>query len=321
MEQLYVIGGQQRGSRPLFTDDEKWYEYQKGILLSVDLISGRVESCLEYVSPPGVCAPGDPVLFKAGTVENGRLYACTQTEVIVYDLPHLSPVAYVSLPCFNDVHHVRPTPEGNLLVANSGLEMVLEVTSAGEVLRLWNVLNEEPWATFSPEIDYRQGINLKPHRAHPNYLFYLDDEPWATRFECRDAVCLTRPERRIDIGIERVHDGVLYKGDLYFTTVDGHLVVADRCSLQVEAIIDLNDIHGNNQVAGWCRGLLVDGDQVWVGYSRIRPTRFREALSWVRQGFTKSQPTHIACYDLSRHCLVTEIDLEAHGLSAVFSIL
>jgi hypothetical protein len=168
-------------------DDQNWYEYKKGVILLVDSQTGIADSCIEYVSPSDTHAPRDPILFKSGTLHENRLYVCTQTEVLVYDLPSFTRVGYVSLPCFNDVHHVRPTPEGHLLIANSGLEMVLEVTLSGDVLRAWNVLGQDPWANFSREVDYRKGINLKPHQAHPNYVFYLDGEIWTTRFEQRDA--------------------------------------------------------------------------------------------------------------------------------------
>ncbi len=321
MTDLYITGGRQRSPRPLLTDDPDWYHYEAGVILRVDGGSGQVESCLEYVSPPEACAPGDPVLFKAGTVHAGRLYVCTQTEVLIYTLPHFKQVGYLSLPCFNDVHHVRPTPEGNLLVANSGLEMVLELEPCGKPLREWNVLGEDPWGRFSRGVDYRRGINLKPHRAHPNYVFYVEDEIWTTRFEQRDALCLTRPGRRLPIGIERVHDGVVHRGRLYLTTVDGHLVVANPHTLAIEEVVNLATLHRENDLLGWCRGLLVEGDRVWIGFSRIRPTRFREAVSWIRRGFNRALPSHIACYDLAhRRCLV-EIDLEDHGLHAVFSIL
>jgi hypothetical protein len=54
------------------------------------------------------------ILFKSGTLQGDLLYTCTQTEVMVYRVPSVRAVAYVSLPHFNDVHHVRPTPDGNL---------------------------------------------------------------------------------------------------------------------------------------------------------------------------------------------------------------
>src|SRR4051812_42437383 len=140
MQSLYVIGGQQRSPRPLFADDQHWYEYRQGLIVRVDVERGRVERLVEYASPPGTRAGDDPILFKSGTLQGDRLYACTQTEVLVYALPRFELLGCVSLPCFNDLHHVRPTPDGGLLVAVSGLDMVLEMTPDGRVLREWNVL-------------------------------------------------------------------------------------------------------------------------------------------------------------------------------------
>lgn len=320
MKSLYVIGGQQRSSRPLFADDQHWYEYQKGLVLHVDPATGEASHCVEYVSPLDSRAEGDPVLFKCGTLRGDRLYACTQTEVLTFALPSFERVGYISLPCFNDVHHVLPTPDGNLLVASSGLELVLELTPAGEVVREWSVLGEDTWARFDRATDYRKGVSTKPHRAHPNYVFYVGDEIWATRFQQKDAICLTDPARRIEIGGEHIHDGVLHDGLLYFTRVDGKIVIANPATLRVEEQIDLAELSEESTQLGWCRGLLFDQGRLWVGFTRIRPTKFREAVSWVRLGFQRVLPSHIACYDLGARQLLAEIDLEQHGLNAVFSI-
>ena len=317
---LFVWGGQQRAERSILDHDQQWYDYQRGLILHVDPGKRQATTRVEYVSPPGTCAPGGPVLFKAGTVQDNKLYTCTQTEVLVYSLPVFTQVAHISLPCFNDVHHVRPTPEGNLLVAVSGLDMVVEIDMDGEILREWDVLDGKPWTRFSEQLDYRQDICTKPHKSHPNYLFYIDDEIWATRFEQKDAICLNRPNRRINIGIERVHDGFLHEGLLYFTAVDGKVVIVNPLTLHIEEIIDLTELHGADTILGWCRGILVQGPLAWVGFSRIRPTRFRETVGWVRQGFKYAKGTHIACYDLVERRCVAEMGLEGHGLNAVFSI-
>jgi hypothetical protein len=58
-----------------------------------------------------------------------------------------------------------------------------------------------------------------------------------------------------------------------------------------------------------------------VGFSRIRPTRWRENVGWLARGFKWVRPTHLACYDLDTRQVLAEIDLEPHGLNAVFSIL
>ena len=321
MKEAYLIGGQQKSDRSLIENNQDWYQYQKGVVLQVDLEQSTIAQCFEYVSPLSVRAESDPVLFKAGSIEDNRLFLCTQTEVIIFKVPGFERIGYISLPCFNDLHHVRPAKDGNLIIANSGLEMVMEVTPTGKVVREWNVLGEDPWEHFSKTVDYRFGINLKPHQAHPNHIFYIGDEIWVTRFEQRDAVSLKDPNRRLLAGIERVHDGVYLNGQVYLTTVHGSLVIFNSETLEVDEMIDLRSMHDKDVLLGWCRGLLIEDGKAWVGFSRIRPTKFRQAVSWVRQGFNKSLPSHIACYDLQRKQCVAEIDVEAFGLNAIFSIL
>jgi hypothetical protein len=320
---LYVVGGEQRAPRGLSEGTGDWYRFKRAIILAVDTESHVVRLAVEYVSPPEACAPDDPaILFKSSSIRDGRLYACTQTEVLVYQLPEFSVVTYISLPIFNDLHHVLPTDEGTLLVAISGLDMVVELTMDGTVLREWSVIpDEDPWDRFSRTVDYRRVASTKPHHAHPNHLFVLDGEPWATRFERRDAISLTNPEKRVDIAVERPHDGILNGDALYFTTVDGHVVVAGAQDLQVRDVKDLTTAHRRDELLGWCRGILLDNDAAWVGFSRIRPTKTRENVGWVLRGFRKDLGTRIGRYDLETMACLDQINLEDAGMGAVFSIL
>ena len=321
MQALYVVGGEQRKDRPLL-GGASWYHYQQGRILRVDPGSGRATIVHEHVTPPEARPDEEPtILFKCGTIEGRTLYLCTQTEIVVLTLPTFALEAYVSHPCFNDLHHVRPTPQGTLLAANSGLDMVVEVTREGDVVREWSVLDEDPWARFSRDVDYRKIRSTKPHLAHPNYIFYVGDDIWVTRFEQGDAVCLTQPDKTIHIANERIHDGVVHGSHIYFTSVDGKIVVVDQASLSLVEVIDLNPMHGRGELMGWCRGIAFDDEQhLWVGFSRLRPTQFRDNVAWVKKGFKRMKPTHLACFDLTQRRLLTEVDLEGQGLHAVFSI-
>jgi len=110
---------------------------------------------------------------------------------------------------------------------------------------------------------------------------------------------------------------------IYFTTVDGHLVVANRHTLQVEEVFDFNSIDNENHlVLGWCRGVAVmEKNKVWIGFTRIRLTRFKENLIWAKQGFeTRKKATHIALYDLAAKKCLDEIDVEPYGVDVLFSI-
>jgi hypothetical protein len=316
---LYVVGGKQGTARPLTAGNGNWNGYDEGVIVRIKADTQDWEECVSYVSPPEVCSPGEAAItFQAGAIQNNRLYTCTQTEVLVFDLPTFQRIGYLSLPFFNDLHHVRPTPTGDLLIANAGLEMVIHATASGEICKVWNVLGEDPWQLNS-ETDYRK-ISTKPHHSHPNYLFYIGSEPWATRFHQGDAICLTQPEKRIEVSKERIHDGVVHEGKVYFSSVNGCIYIADTETLTVERTINLSDMHPEGTLLGWCRSLYVEADKLWVGFSRIRPTKWRENVTWLVRGFKYVQPTHIACYDLTKMECVEEINLEPMGLNAVYSI-
>jgi hypothetical protein len=112
-----------------------------------------------------------------------------------------------------------------------------------------------------------------------------------------------------------VHDG-----KIYFTSVNGWIYIANPSTLKIEEAINLNDMHAEETLLGWCRSLLIDGDQLWVGFSRIRPTKWRENVTWLVRGFKSVKPTHIACYDLAKRECVAEVNLETMGLNCVYSI-
>lgn len=321
MENLYVLGARQRKS--ILKADNEFRAYEAALILRLDPSSGKASVCVEYKSPLEVRASEQASSgFKCASLVGNKLYTCTSTEVLVFTVPSFQRIAYFSLPYFNDLHHVTPTKDNNLLVVSTGLDMVAKFTPEGETLALWNVLGEDPWSRFSPDVDYRKIETTKPHKSHPNFVFELGEEIWVTRFMQSDAVCLTSPGKRIDIEVEKPHDGLLFDDHLYFTTVDGHVVIANRHTLQVERIFDLNEIDRKKAVLGWCRGLLpLDDRRIWVGFTHVRKTKFEENLLWIKHGFRENEtPSHITLYDLvGRQCL-QEINLEPYGMNVVFGM-
>jgi hypothetical protein len=319
---LYLTGGEQRNG--VILPAAEWHGAKKAVVLRVDPGTGKVTDRLDYLSPGDACPDDSPgITFKAATLYGEKLYACTCTEVITFELLGFRQVGYVSLPCFNDLHHVLPTPNGTLIVVVTGLDMVVEITPEGKILREWSVIGEDTWARFSREIDYRKVPTTKPHQAHPNFAFQLGDDIWATRCDLRDVVCLTSPSRRIDIAVSYPHDGHVFGDWIYFTTVDGHVVIVNSSSLKVERVFDLNTIDNpEGHVLGFCRALLpVTETLVWVGFTRLRHTKFVEKLHWLKSSKLDSKPTRIALYDLSvRRCL-REIEIGTHGMDLIFSIV
>lgn len=320
-QKLLITGGAQRANAVWMHESR---HYDQAVLIELDVQTGEARTLLTYKSPPEACPEDRPsIIFKSASLHDGRLYLCTQTEVLIYDWPSLDQVAYHSLPCFNDVHHVLPVGE-HLYVASTGLDLVVVLDAAGNVVAEHNALGKDPWHRFDKGTDYRKIPTTKPHESHPNFVFLVDGQPWVTRFEQRDAACLSNLERRVDVGIERVHDGNPHGDRLWLTTVDGHLVAGPTSGGRIDRDIDLNRISGDDgRPLGWCRGLHLDGATAYVGFSRIRSTPLRQNLAWLKRFKRPAEfrPTRIGVYDVEAERHVRDLDLEPAGLSAVFSIL
>jgi hypothetical protein len=324
MNQLYVLGARQKKLR--LKKEDEWNLYEEALIVEIDTQTGTARNRIKYCTPPDARSSDNAShIFKASTISGNILYACTSTEVLLFKLPEFEQIGYVSLPCFNDLHHVTPSSDGNLMVASTGLDMVVKFNKRGDILKIWPVLGGDPWSRFSPEVDYRKVDSTKPHQSHPNFIFELNGEPWVTRFRQRDAICLNHPEHSIDIAVQTPHDGLVCGNRIYFTTVDGRLVIANAGTHQVDRVIDLKEIGGTNDLLGWCRGLLpVDDRRIWVAFTRVRKTQFTENVLWVKKVFQEGmgeKPTHIALYDIVEGRCLAEIDMEPHGLNVIFSIL
>ena len=324
-ELIWIVGGEQRGV-PHWT--REWRLYKRAVVVKAE--AGGTQRVLEYQSPPEHCCDDAPsILFKAASICGNRAYLCTQTEVLICDFPSFAIRQVISLPCFNDLHHVAVGPDGSLYVAVTGLDAVAVLAPDGTLLRLVSVLGGSVWDRFSQTIDYRKVATTKPHQSHPNFVFFLDGQPWVTRFAQRDAVPLdgnANGRAIFHLGTEGVHDGHIDGNHIYFTAVNGFVLRFDLSSGEMQSF-DLNAIANSyhDQPLGWCRGILPVGERAWVGFSRIRYTALRQNLDWIRRGFRQIDrfppaPTRIACYDLKRRALIEEINLEGESMNTVFSI-
>ncbi|NQD64946.1 hypothetical protein HP456_03340 [Bacillus haikouensis] len=318
MEEFFLVGAEQKSK--VMKD---WQQFKKAVILKFNLQNKTLKKVIEYESPKEVCADHEAsISFTAATLRGNKLYVGTTTEVLVYDTSSLSLIQRISLPLMNDIHHVKPGKNGNILVVNTGLDMVVELNGAGSVERMWNVLGQAPWQRFDPSIDYRKITTTKPHQSHPNFVFELDEEIWVTRCLQKDAVCLTNPGKKINIGRQLVHDGVVFKNQIYFTQVDGRVVIVDRGTLKVERVVDLTEIRPGNEKIGWCRGIKpLTKDIILVGFTRVRPSSQRN-----KDGTTKYLgdygvlPTRLACFNIKENKLLWEKNLEVSGLNAIYSI-
>jgi hypothetical protein len=320
--ELYIVGGRQK--KRFVRPGDAEHRFESAVIIRLDTGTKSSEQLIDYKTMGEAKADNEASnLFTSSTLQDHKMYTCTYTEVLIFDVPRFKRVGYISLPRFNAVHHVCPTRNGTLLIANTGLDMVVETTLEGAVLNEWNVLGGDPWKRFFKGVDYRKVLSTKPHQSHPNFVFQLGDHVWVTRFHQRDALCLTKPDQNIPLSLGFPHDGLLHRGMLYFTTVDGHLIEANPDSLQITSTWNLRALRGNPRaVLGWCRGVaFIEKNLVWIGFTRIRKSSALENLNWIKHGFCQvDAPTHIALFDLGENRFLKKIDLESHGVNILFSI-
>ena len=316
-----VTGGLQRDNAAKLGEGRRFHAAR---LLDVDLNTRQTSTLINYEGTPGCYPEESPnLLFTAATLDGNRLYLCTETEIFLYDYPSLRLLKQASHPFFQNVHHVAPVLD-YVGVASTGLDLVILLDkNTLEPVRFINSLGKDPWHRFSREVDYRLVHSTKPHESHPNFVFSVDDEVWATRFNQKDAISLDDPSKRIDIGIERVHDGHVMGDYAYFTTVNGNIVIANVHTRVIEDIIDLNQIEKQTGPLGWCRGLSVINGLAYVGFSRLRNTATRENIKWVL-GLVKSDTqmnTRICVYDLAKRSKVDEFTMPRESTNVIYSIL
>jgi hypothetical protein len=324
---LLVTGGR---NSPNAANMEYGTRSEAGILLRVDTETGDVEKLLEHVTDPDLLARHTPkpgTTFKCGELHGDCLYLTTEYEVLVVEVGTWRILKNITLPVFNDVHSVTRYGE-DLLVTSTGLDAVFLIDHDGNILREWSTLDDgDIWDRFDKEVDYRKVLSTKPHAVHPNFCTVVGEDIWVTRFEKLDAMCLTDgTKKRISFEAGKPHDGHLIGGLVYYTTVTGHIYVADPSTQEIVRHIDFNEYKKGIRPLGWARGMCISNGKINIAFSRLRPTRYTDNLTWVKDirrhlSLTASHPTRIRIHDLESAQLEREINLEPHGINLVFSVL
>ena len=320
-DKLIISGGAQRENAAILGEGHR---YHAANLIEMDFETGEANILLSINEPnenyPDECPN---VTFTSCTLKNKILYMCTETELFLYSYPDLELIRKKSFPFLQNTHHIAPVGE-YIGVASTGLDMVILLDPETlDIIKIYNVMGKNPWHRFSENYDYRKLHSTKPHESHPNFVFQLNGQLWTTRFNQRDAVCLEDRDKKIEIGLERIHDGHVIDGKVYFTCVDGKIVIVDSESYEIEHIMDLNEIEGNTQPLGWCRGILVEENIAYVAYSRIRQTMIRENVKWLLSytGMKKSLPTRIVKYDIEAGVKLGECASPTGIIDAIYSVI
>lgn len=321
-KQFLVSGGIQRKDAP---KSASGVIHKKARLIKINLDRKVSEIQMDYVSPKSVCPDKYPCIrFTAMTLEDNILYLCTGTEIFIYKYPDMTQMGYTSLPSFNDIHHIAPV-EDKIAVVSTGLDMIVFLDSKTlKPVDYKNALFHKPWNEFDINTDYRKINSTNPHEVHPNFIFESNGKLWVTRCKQRDAVCLDDPNRIISMGVDvPIHDGHVIRDQIFFTSVDGKIIIVDKNKEIVKEIIDLNKIEKKRRPLGWCRGICLDGNIAYIGFSQLRQTILKENIRWLLKfsGDIIGYPTRIVAYDITKKEKIDEYVFPPGTLHDIFSII
>ncbi|GGD75338.1 hypothetical protein [Lacimicrobium alkaliphilum] len=305
--------------------DGKYYE--KSIMVSLDLSTGHFTEVLSKKEGGAHYPDEHPNLqYTAACLEGDVLWLPTDTEIYKYSLPDLEIQAVFSHPCFQNVHSVHVFGD-DLAVTSTGLDnVVLLDKRSGKVQGILNTEGLDPWHRFSPTTDYRKVHSTKPHHSHPNYVFKLEGKLWVTRCTQGDAVCLSDVNDSIDIsdgGAISVHDGLWWGDKLVFTRVDGTLVVCEPETRTVTEKHDPFKAH-RNRPNGWCRGLLIEEDIFYIGFSKLRKTNFKSKLKYLSKGnfrYSSGNNSIVVAYDMRNKQVLSIHEAPEGMIDAIYGIL
>lgn len=289
-------------------------QYNKAIMCIVELSeSSGIRQISRFEFTPKEKAeyysPKTNIVFKSASLSKNHLYVPTETEIKVIDVNNMKVQQTLSLECFNDLHHVIEY-KGDLFIANTGMDCVTKVTKDSMSITHYNVV-DGAIDRVSSLSDVRRTPSTKPHLAHPNFCFILNNEVWVTRCDFMDAVTVNKPRKRIFIGDGLVHDGVVYGKHIYFTTVNGHIKIFDKQTTKLHCDLDLRLI--NNELNGWFRGICpVSQGKVVIAMSRARASK---RLNKGNSGST------LLLVDIYKKEILQKWDVGSIGLDAVFSVI
>jgi hypothetical protein len=240
--------------------------------------------------------PGAHQEFTSGCLADPTtLVQPTHTEVLWIDLRSFRVVHRVTSPWFHALHSAALDGQGGLLLTSASLGAVLRVDPSGRVTG--QALGGEVLPEVAPRDHRALGHDaLKPHEWHPNCAERgLDGQTIHVTCFGRSAT------RRLADGVETPlggipHDGRPRGGRVWFTRIDGQVLWTDLERTQVLGRFDLAS-HSARRL-GWCRGVEVVEDRLFVGFTQLRSTQHREVLRWLLQGERgRKEPTRVLVLD------------------------
>jgi len=307
-----------------------------GRIVELDANTGTVNEIMQFEQPPRLRVAGKG--FTGGTwLSDGKLAVCGASAVYFFvDGVHKDTWA---LPSFNDLHGL--CAHGNrIYVVNTGLDTIDVFNLDGQFrgshsfetpwLATSRILGDYPersawsslhdghwngeWPKFEPETlkgpYYSEGKDLPFNQrrvrdlVHLNHAMVIDERLLVTSLARKEVIEVDSwcTVARFDTP---PHDGVVLRDSVWFTRIDGW--VESRSRADLNRITECIDISEKTGIYGWCRGLRVTENLLWVGFTAIHHS---PRYTWNRVPFASTQ-TAVVCIERSTNDIVARFELDS----------
>lgn len=286
---------------------------------------GVLFACLRRLDERGV-GPVSPLVGAPAPVDGDQascphfdgtwLWQPTRTAVHRVDPDTLSGEQVLTHPLFHDVHSIAPGRQG-WYVTCTGHETVVDIGLDGRIYERFSL-----GPSIDPDRDYRYEPHdaRKPHAVHPNRAFLLDDAGWVTCLS--EGVCRgLGHDGRWDLGPGMPHDGILRQGLVWFTTTAGRVIAVDPARGERVVELDVATLESARGAFGWCRGIEVIDDRLWVGITVLRSAAWREAARGVLRGARgRREPTRVLEIDWRRSRITGRWEVGRGGEGVIYGV-
>jgi len=265
-------------------------------------------------------------------VNNRHLVGCDFNRVFILDRALCELVNIRQDEQYNDLHHV--SVEGQTIyLANTGRDCVdildHQLRPVGRLDFLSNMeVSSRVKGHYSTEGDYYDNetslikFNLRkvPDKLHLNHVIrageQLGNRIIATSFKQQHLLdAVTQKPVSNDLPYQP-HDGFIYDKFIWITTVSGQIY---RAALSIPLRFELFfDLFLFSEFKGWCRGLLVTDDALYVGITAIHKQSSR--TSWLNSSIEDTR-TGIYRIDLRSLSIDSFYDFSDPCGNRIFSII
>ncbi|NCG21887.1 MAG: hypothetical protein GWP91_22955 [Rhodobacterales bacterium] len=295
------------------------------VLSEVDLQSGEVtrELALEPDPAWGSGPHFDDECTAPSMLIQGVLLQPTHTAIWWICPDSWAAIDRFSHPLLHSTHSAVARPGGGFAVSCAGTDSILEFDGVDQLVAHHCLRDGDFSDHFDLKMDFRTAEHnaYKPHQHHPNHAFYVDGQLWVTCFETQRAFAVHHPDRSVTFPEGMPHDGPVQEGRMWFTTVSGQVIGVNPQTLEREVEIDLNALCDTRQMLGWCRGVAVRGDRMWVGMSQLRSTTHLEVLRILLKGEAgRKRPTRVIELDWKQGRVLREIELGNDAGGTIYGV-